>query len=102
MTTAPACSTLSIACRYGGVPRSSPLDRLRKKGRQVDDLQLRAGGAHPVVEHHSAERACHRQGLRASAGGFAYRFFVGGLAPPPLPPHARAAGAPAEVALAVA
>src|SRR6266478_7010373 len=102
MTTAPACSTLSIACRYRGVPRSSPLDRLRKKGRKVDDLQLRAGGAHPVVEHHRAEWACHRQGLRASAGGFAYALFVDGLAPPLLHPHARAAGAAAEGALAVA
>src|SRR5712691_12269990 len=102
MTTAPARSRLSICGRCRGVTRATPLDRLREQGSQVDDLQLRAGGAYTVVEHHRAEGARHGQRLRTSAGGFAHTLLVDGPPSTLLHPHARAAGAAAERALAVA
>src|SRR5438309_4293752 len=102
MTTAPARFPLSICGRRLRVTHAAPLNRLREQGRQVDDLELGACGAHAVVEHHGAEGACHRQGLRPGAHGFAHALLVDGPASTLLHPHARAARSAAERALAVA
>src|SRR5207245_4792275 len=102
MTTAPARFPLSICGRRLRVTHAAPLNRLREQGRQVDDLELGACGAHAVVEHHGADGACHRQGLRPGAHGFAHALLVDGPASTLLHPHARAARSAAERALAVA
>src|SRR6266851_2118197 len=101
MTTAPAWSALSIGARRLGIPRPPPVDRFGQQRREVDDLELRACGAHPVVEHHGAERAGDRQGLGAGARRLAHALLVDGPASPLLHPHTRAAGAAAKRALAV-
>src|ERR1700738_3511328 len=96
ITTAPACSTLSIWFGGPGIPCFATLHRLREQGRQVDDFQLCTCLAHAVVEHHGAERARHRQRLRTGGGSLPHAFLVDGAAATLLHPHPRAAGAAAE------
>ena len=55
-----------------GAPASSP-DRLYEQRGHVDDLELRAGRAHAVVEHDGAERAGDGERLRARPGGLVTR-----------------------------
>src|SRR5713226_9609357 len=105
MTTAPAAPaapTLSTRARCLGIARAPPIDGFRQKGREVDDLQLRAGRAHPVVEHYGAEGARDRQRFGSGAGRLTYALLVDGPAAPFLHEHARASGAAAEGALAIA
>src|SRR2546426_8032317 len=105
MTTAPACSTLSVlfirAC-IGRVPRLAAFHSVMQQRRQGDDLQLRPRLAHSVVEHDRAERTGYGQCLRAGRRSLAHTFLIDGPSAALLHPHPRAPGAAAERALSAA
>src|SRR5713226_7868005 len=94
MTTAPASPTLSTRARCLGIARAPPIDGFRQ--------ERRAGRAHAVVEHYGAEGARDRQRFGSGAGRLTYALLVDGPAAPFLHEHARASGAAAEGALAIA